>query len=129
MTGVQTCALPILPALVICACWLVLTAGMLFAPAQYLVWATFGAVAHAGGFVVIFSTLVAVARSDAEAAGMSAFIQGAGYAVAAVAAPLLGALHEAQGWSASLTLLLALAVAYTVLMLASMTRLPSRARH
>ena len=120
---------PLVPALVICACWLVLTAGMLFAPAQYLVWATFGAVAHAGGFVVIFSTLVAVARSDAEAAGMSAFIQGAGYAVAAVAAPLLGALHEAQGWSASLTLLLALAVAYTVLMLASMTRLPSRARH
>lgn len=117
---------PLVPALVICACWLILTAGMLFAPAHYIVWATFGAVAHSGGFVVIFSTLVAVARSDGEAAGMSAFVQGAGYGVAALAAPAMGALHELNdGWTGALVLLLALSIAYGVLMLAAMLRLPS----
>ena len=118
---------PIVPALVICACWLVLTIGMLVAPAFYVVWATFGAVAHSGGFVVIFSTLVAVARSDAEAAGMSAFVQGAGYGVAALAAPAMGALHEANaGWFGALLLLVVLAIAYLVLMLAAMRRAPGR---
>ena len=117
---------PIVPALVICACWLALTVGMLVAPAQFILWVSFGAIAHAGGFVVIFSTLVAVARSDAEAAGMSAFVQGAGYTVAAVAAPVLGALHEVnEGWTGALVLLLVLSIAYGVLMLAAMSRLPS----
>lgn len=115
---------PIVPALVICVCWLILTVGMLVAPAQFVVWATFGAIAHSGGFVVIFSALVAVARSDAEAAGMSAFVQGAGYGVAALAAPVMGALHELNdGWTGALVLLLALSIAYGILMLASMSRL------
>ena len=119
---------PIVPALVICACWLALTAGMLFAPDQFLVWAIFGAVAHAGGFVVIFTALVAVARSDAEAAGMSAVVQGAGYAVAALSAPVMGALQEASGgWDAPLVLMLVLAVTYGALMIASMVQL--RRRH
>jgi CP family cyanate transporter-like MFS transporter len=75
---------------------------------------------------VIFSTLVAVARSDGEAAGMSAFVQGAGYGVAALAAPAMGALHELNdGWTGALVLLLALSIAYGVLMLAAMLRLPS----
>jgi CP family cyanate transporter-like MFS transporter len=116
----------IVPALVICACWLILTVGMLVAPGQYIVWATFGAVAHAGGFVVIFSTIVAVARTDGEAAGMSAFVQGAGYGVAALSAPVMGALHEVSGgWTGALLLLVGLSVAYTVLMLAAMGRLPA----
>lgn len=120
---------PIVPALVICACWLILTIGMLAAPAFYVVWATFGAVAHSGGFVVIFSTLVAVARSDAEAAGMSAFVQGAGYGVAALSAPVMGGLHELNdGWSGALVMLVVLAVVYLVLMLAAMRRLPGRRR-
>ncbi len=120
---------PIVPALVICACWVILTVGMLVAPALYAVWATFGAVAHSGGFVVIFSTLVAVARSDAEAAGMSAFVQGAGYGVAALAAPAMGALHELNDdWSGALLLLVVLGIAYLVLMLAAMRRVPGRRR-
>ena len=113
----------IVPALVICACWVILTVGMLVAPEQYIVWATFGAIAHSGGFVVIFSTLVAVARTDGEAAGMSAFVQGAGYGVAALVAPVMGALHELNdGWTGALLLLVALSAAYAVLMLAAMAR-------
>lgn len=119
----------VVPALAMCACWLLLTGGMLVAPELFVVWASFGAVAHAGGFVVIFSTLVLAARSDSEAAGMSAFVQGAGYSVAALAAPAMGALRESNdGWAGALLLLVALAIAYLVLMLAAMRRLPPR-RH
>jgi CP family cyanate transporter-like MFS transporter len=110
----------IVPAVVICVCWLVLTGGMLVAPAGFVVWASFGAIAHAGGFVVIFSALVAVARSDAEAAGMSAFVQGGGYAIGALGAPVMGYLHEATGdWSVPLALVLGTSIVYCVLLLSS----------
>jgi len=59
---------PIVPALVISTAFLTLTLGMLLAPQLLWIWLSIGAVGHAGGFVVIFSTLVAVAHSDAEAA-------------------------------------------------------------
>lgn len=110
----------IVPAVVICVCWLVLTGGMLVAPAGFVVWASFGAIAHAGGFVVIFTALVAVARSDAEAAGMSAFVQGGGYAIGALGAPVMGYLHEATGdWSVPLALVLGISIVYCVLLLSS----------
>lgn len=106
--------------LVICASWLTVTIGLLVAPQFLWVWLCAGAIGHAGGFVVIFSALVAVSRSDAEAAGMSALVQGGGYAVGALGAPLLGALYEATGaWTAGLLLLLGMAVAYCVALLAA----------
>ncbi len=104
--------------LVICASWLVVTIGLLAAPASLWVWLAVGAIGHAGGFVVIFSALVAVARDDAEAAGLSALVQGVGYAVGALGAPVVGALHEATGeWTAALVLLLVLAVGYCAALL------------
>ena len=83
-------------------------------------WLIAGAVGHAGGFVVIFTTLVGVARSDTEAAGMSALVQGGGYAVAALGAPFMGWLHEVTGgWDAGLTVMVVLAVVYCVALLAA----------
>lgn len=112
----------IVPAVAICVSWLLLTVGMLVAPEWAAVWLSFGAIGHAGGFVVIFSTLVAIARSDAEAAGMSALVQGGGYGVAALAAPAMGALHEATGgWDAVLVASLVVVVAYCVLLLVAVT--------
>lgn len=112
----------IVPAVVIAATWVVLVVGLLVAPDAAAVWLAFGAIGHAGGFVVIFSTLVAVARSDAEAAGMSAFVQGGGYAVAALAAPAMGALHEVTGgWDIVLWACLAVVLAYSVLLLTAVT--------
>lgn len=106
--------------LVICASWLTVTAGLVFAPALLWVWLAVGAIGHAGGFVVIFSALVAVARSDAEAAGMSALIQGGGYAIGALGAPLMGALREVTGgWEAALAVMLVLAVVYCAALLAA----------
>ncbi|GAA3623735.1 MFS transporter [Microbacterium awajiense] len=99
---------------VICASWLVLMVGLLAWPELLGVWLIAGAIAHAGGFVVIFTLLVQVSRDDAEAAGLSAFVQGVGYAVGALGAPLSGLLHEATGgWTAPLIGMLVLAVVYS----------------
>ncbi|GAA1671964.1 CynX/NimT family MFS transporter [Microbacterium lacus] len=111
---------PIVPTVTICVSWLVLTVGMLLSPELTWLWLMIGAIGHAGGFVVIFTTLVTVSRSDAEAAGMSALVQGGGYAVGALGAPVMGALHEVTGdWTATLALLVALAVIYCATLLAS----------
>ncbi|MGZ0711017.1 MFS transporter (plasmid) [Coraliomargarita sp. W4R53] len=106
--------------LVICASWLTISIGLLIAPQLLWVWLIIGAVGHAGGFVVIFSSLVAVSRSDGEAAGLSAMVQGFGYAIGALGGPAVGALHEATGgWTAALVLVLVLAVLYCVALLAA----------
>jgi CP family cyanate transporter-like MFS transporter len=110
----------IVPTLTICASWLILTIGMLLAPELMWVWLTIGAIGHAGGFVVIFTTLVTVARTDSEAAGMSALVQGGGYGIGALGAPALGALHESTGgWTAGLVLMVVIAVLYCVALLAA----------
>ena len=99
---------------------LIVTVGVLLWPELMWLWLVVGAVGHAGGFVVIFTTLLRVARSDAEAAGMSAFVQGSGYAVAALGAPLMGWLREVSGgWTLGLALMVAVAVAYCVALLAA----------
>ena len=106
----------IVPAIAIGASWILLTLGMIIAPEWAAVWLSFGAIGHAGGFVVIFSTIVAIARSDAEAAGMSALVQGGGYAAAALAAPAMGALHEVTGgWDAVLLASLVVVLAYSLI--------------
>ena len=117
----------IVPTLTICVSWLVLTVGMLVAPQLTWLWLTIGAIGHAGGFVVIFTTLVMVARSDSEAAGMSALVQGGGYGIGALGAPVMGALHEATGgWTAALALMVVLAVLYCVALLAAGAAAQSR---
>lgn len=108
----------LVPPLTICACWLTVTIGLLLAPHLLWVWLSIGAIGHAGGFVVVFSALVAVARSDGEAAGMSATVQGGGYAIGAFGAPIMGALHEATGaWTLALGILVGLAAIYTLVMM------------
>ena len=116
------------PTLTICVSWLILTIGLLVAPEFTWVWLAIGAIGHAGGFVVIFTTLVTVTRSDGEAAGMSALVQGGGYAVGALGAPVMGALHEVTGaWTAALALLVVLAVVYSgVLSAAGVAARPKR---
>lgn len=112
----------LVPALTICASWIVLALGLLLAPELLWVWLSVGAIGHAGGFVVVFTALVAVARSDAEAAGMSALVQGGGYAVGALGGPLMGAAHEATGgWTLALAGVLALSVLYSVMLLSAIT--------
>lgn len=103
------------------ACFGTMVLGMLFAPEFAGVWASFGAIAHASGFVLIFTALVRVSRTDSEAATMSALVQGGGYLFAAVGAPVMGALHENSGaWQVPLLAVLAVAVVYTTALTSAM---------
>lgn len=113
------------PALVICASWIVVTVGMLTAPDLIWLWLTAGAIGHAGGFVVIFTALVAATRSDGEAAGMSALVQGGGYTIGALGAPFMGWLHESTGgWEIALGVMVVLALVYTAALCAAVARSP-----
>lgn len=106
---------PIVSALVICGCWLTMSFGLLLAPNLFLVWVVFGGLGQAGGFVVIFTTLVRVARGNREAAGMSALVQGVGYVIAASSAPLLGLLHEISGgWTVPMAVIVVAICTFTV---------------
>ncbi|MEJ3405311.1 MFS transporter [Rathayibacter sp. YIM 133350] len=116
------------PAAVIGVLWVSLPAGMLLAPNGFLLWSILGGIAQGGGFTVVFSIIVRVARSNRQATQMSALVQAAGYLVAALAPPLLGAVHEAVGgWTASITLVLVSTIAFLVLAIAS-TLLADRLR-
>jgi CP family cyanate transporter-like MFS transporter len=109
---------PSLPAVFVSACWLITGVGLFLDPERIAVWIVVGALAHSGGFVVIFALLVRVARSDRQAAGMSAFVQGGGYIVAAIAAPALGAVEAATGgWTVPLACVLVSTIAYGVFVL------------
>lgn len=109
---------PIVPALVICGCWLTMVLGLLLAPGLFLIWVVFGGLGQAGGFVVIFTTLVRVARGSGEAAGMSALVQGCGYVIAASSAPLVGLLHEVSGgWTAPMLMVTIAIMIFTVCVL------------
>lgn len=110
----------IVPIAVIAASWIVLTVGLLVAPELLWLWLSLGAIGHAGGFVVIFTALVGVARDGAEAGSMSALVQGVGYAVGALGAPLMGWLHEQTGgWTVPLSAVVVVSVAYCVVLFAA----------
>lgn len=111
-------------------CWAVMVGGMLSAPHLAWLWTSLGAVGHSAGFVIVFTALVRVSRSDAEAATMSALVQGGGYLLAASGAPVLGALHEITGgWTASLWLCAGIVVVYTTVLISAMVAAEGRTRH
>lgn len=115
------------PAALVAACWLALSSGMLLAPDLYVLWVSLGGVAHAGGFVVVFTVMVGIARSDAEAAGMSALVQGVAYVFGASGGPVIGALHDATGgWTVPLLATLALIAVFTACLLTAVARVRRR---
>lgn len=88
------------------ACWVSFPVTLLVAPEAYLVGAVFGGAAQGGGFAAIFTIVARVGRTDAESAGMSTWVQGVGYTVAAIGPTLLGAVHDAtDGWTAPLLII------------------------
>lgn len=112
---------PVPSALLLGVCFMVMVVGMLIAPDLAGVWASFGAITHSSGFVLIFTGLVRVSRSDAEAATMSALVQGGGYLFAALGAPIMGALREATGgWDVPLFVTAGVVVVYTATMTSAM---------
>ncbi|HEY0215151.1 MAG TPA: MFS transporter [Cellulomonas sp.] len=87
--------------------WSALPVGMLLTPDAYVLWTVCGGIAQGGGFTAVFSIVARIARSDAEAATLSARVQTGGYLAATAGPPLAGALHTATGgWTAPLLVVL-----------------------
>ncbi len=79
------------------AAWAALPAGLLLAPAGWIVWVTLGGIAQGAGITVIFLILVRLGGSGRQAGQLSAMVQGGGYLVAAAGPVALGALHDVSG--------------------------------
>jgi CP family cyanate transporter-like MFS transporter len=83
--------------------WLAMPVGLLLAPQLWPLWSVVGGAAQGGGITIVFIIIVRMSRSDDQARGMSAFVQGGGYLLAATGPSIVGAVHEAtDGWSAPL---------------------------
>ena len=83
--------------------WLAMPVGLLVNPSLWPLWSVLGGAAQGGGITIVFIIIVRMSRSDDQARGMSAFVQGGGYLLAATGPTIVGAVHEASdGWSAPL---------------------------
>jgi CP family cyanate transporter-like MFS transporter len=70
---------------------------------------------------------VRISRSDGQARGMSAFIQGGGYLLAATGPSVVGAVHETSGgWTAPLLVVTSAVLVLMVFGLVSAARVESR---
>jgi len=83
--------------------WLAMPVGLLVDPSLWPLWSVLGGAAQGGGITIVFIIIVRMSRSDDQARGMSAFVQGGGYLLAATGPSVVGAVHEvSDGWSAPL---------------------------
>lgn len=114
-------------AAIVSACWLAMVIGIVLAPDQFVMWAVVGAIAQSSGYVIIFTAVVRISRSDAEAATISAVVQGGGYLLSATGAPIMGALHEATGaWVLPLWIFVGVLAVYAVALVSAMVSTSSR---
>lgn len=111
----------IVSAMIVSSCWLTMVIGIVLAPQHFVIWAVVGAIAQSSGFVIIFTAVVRISRSDAEAATISAVVQGGGYLLSATGAPVMGALHEATGaWTTPLWIFVGALAVYAVALISAM---------
>ncbi|WP_418276060.1 CynX/NimT family MFS transporter [Isoptericola jiangsuensis] len=89
--------------------WISLPVGLLLAPDLWWLWVCLAGAAQGGNFTVILTLLAQRSPSVAAARRGSAVVQTAGYACAAAAPTVLGAVHEATGgWTVPLGVVLGL---------------------
>jgi CP family cyanate transporter-like MFS transporter len=107
--------------------WAAMPLGLLLAPHLWPLWSVIGGAAQGGGITIIFIIIVRMSSSDDQARGMSAFVQGGGYLLAATGPSVLGAVHEATGgWSAPLVVVTASVLVLLVFGVISAARVESR---
>ncbi|WP_210506313.1 MFS transporter [Naasia sp. SYSU D00057] len=118
------------PILVLGALWVTMPVGLLLAPEHYLLFAAIGGVAQGGGFASLLTVIAAAAGSQRQAAALSAFVQGVGYTVAALAPPALGLAHDlTSAWTVPLFIMVGTAAAFGVFgMIAALRGAAARAR-
>ncbi|MFV0426477.1 MAG: MFS transporter [Beutenbergiaceae bacterium] len=100
-----------LVSVLVSAAWVVLSLGMLLAPAGLLVWLVISGFAQGGTFALVMTMLTMRARNAAAVRDLSGMVQAIGYAGAATVPVLMGWLLEGFGARASLGLLLATTLA------------------
>ncbi|MFI2365842.1 CynX/NimT family MFS transporter [Promicromonospora sp. NPDC019610] len=94
-------------AVVMALLWVSLPAGLLLAPQWWLLWVSLAGIAQGGNFVVIFTVVAQRCKTVAQTRRTVAAVQAFGYAVAASAPAVIGAVHAASGgWTAALVVLL-----------------------
>ncbi|MFD2793411.1 CynX/NimT family MFS transporter [Promicromonospora vindobonensis] len=87
--------------------WVSLPAGLLLAPQWWLLWVSLAGIAQGGNFVVIFTIVAQRCRTVAQTRRTVAAVQAFGYAVAATAPAVIGAVHTVSGgWTAALLVML-----------------------
>jgi MFS transporter, CP family, cyanate transporter len=90
-------------AMLLSAMWLSLPLGLLLAPDLWLLWVGLAGAAQGGNFTAIFTLVAQRSPGVAVARRASAVVQTAGYACAALAPTVMGAVHESTGgWTAPL---------------------------
>ncbi|MEU4365256.1 MFS transporter [Promicromonospora sp. NPDC023987] len=108
--------------------WLALPAGLLLAPQWWLLWVSLAGVAQGGNFVVIFTLVAQRCRTVAQTRRTVAAVQAFGYAAAAGAPAVIGAVHTVSGgWNAALLVILGSTLALGTAELIA-TRQPRRRR-
>ncbi|GAB5080821.1 MFS transporter [Arthrobacter sp. AD-310] len=107
------------------ALWTTVPAGLLLAPQLWWLWSLAGGIAQGGGITVIFIAIIKLARDQASAGRMSATVQGLGYALGAVAPPLVGFVHDAtDSWAPALLVILASVLTFFLATTLSVRKVP-----
>jgi MFS transporter, CP family, cyanate transporter len=102
--------------------WVSLPVGLLIAPEQFLLVAVLGGAAQGGGFAAIFTIIAEVGGNPSRTTSLSAFVQTVGYVVAALAPPVVGAVHQLSGaWIAPMVVVLATTLGFLALNLTAAT--------
>ncbi|MBX6724279.1 MAG: MFS transporter, partial [Dactylosporangium sp.] len=102
----------------VCAAWGVGLAGLLAAPALYLLWASLTGLAQGAGIGLALTLIVLRAGTPESARDLSGIVQSAGYLIASGGPVLAGVLRDASGgWGAPLAVL---GVAVMVMTLSSL---------
>jgi CP family cyanate transporter-like MFS transporter len=95
--------------------WVSLPVVLLVAPEHFLVGSITGGIAQGGGFTAIFTIIAEVGGDARRTTALSAFVQSCGYLVAAVAPPVVGAVHQASGnWIAPMLVVLGTTLCFLV---------------
>ena len=103
--------------------WMSCPVGLLLDPSAWFVWGFFGGVAQGGGITIVFMLIVQLALNGTHARGLSAMIQGVGYALGATSATLLGAAHDATGaWTLPLSIVVVSTMVFSAAGLAGAIR-------
>jgi CP family cyanate transporter-like MFS transporter len=91
----------------ICAMWVVLPLGLLWAPSQWFLWSAITGLAQGAAFTVILLLVVIHSASPEDSRNLSAMVQGGGYVLGAVGPFAVGAVRAASGgWTWPLLLIL-----------------------